>query len=57
MPIRPYFDYLVKKQYVYGYSIFFNINITRININDVKRLTEIAHDVGIVRTTTLTNRR
>jgi MoaA/NifB/PqqE/SkfB family radical SAM enzyme len=46
-PIRPYFDYLIRKQYVYGFSVFFNINITRINIEDVKRLTEIAHDVGI----------
>ena len=46
-PIRSYFDYLIKKRYVYGYSVFFNINITRINIEDVKRLTEIAHDVGI----------
>jgi MoaA/NifB/PqqE/SkfB family radical SAM enzyme len=46
-PIRPYFDYLVKKQYVYDYSVFFNINITRINLDDVKRLTEIAHDNAI----------
>jgi MoaA/NifB/PqqE/SkfB family radical SAM enzyme len=46
-PIRDNFDYLIKKQYVYGFSVFFNINITRINLEDVKRLTEIAHDVGI----------
>jgi len=46
-PIRPYFEYLIKKQYVYGFSVFFNINITRINSEDVRRLTEIAHDVGI----------
>jgi len=46
-PIRPYFDYLIRKQYVYDYSVFFNINITRINLEDVKALTEIAHDVGI----------
>ncbi|MCC6366091.1 MAG: radical SAM protein [Bryobacterales bacterium] len=46
-PIRAYFDYLIKKQYVYGFSVFFNINITRINLEDVKRLTEIAHDNGI----------
>ena len=46
-PIRSYFDYLIKKQYVYGYSVFFNINITRVNLEDVKRLTEIAHDSGI----------
>jgi MoaA/NifB/PqqE/SkfB family radical SAM enzyme len=46
-PIRPYFDYLIKKQYVYGFSVFFNINITRINLYDVIELTKIAHDVGI----------
>jgi MoaA/NifB/PqqE/SkfB family radical SAM enzyme len=46
-PIRPYFDYLVRKQYVYGFSVFFNINITRINLEDVRQLTEIAHDAGI----------
>ena len=46
-PIRPYFDYLIKKQYVYGFSVFLNINITRINLHDVIELTEIAHDVGI----------
>src|SRR6266404_6743462 len=27
-PIRHHFDYLVKKQYSYGYTVFFNINIT-----------------------------
>ncbi len=46
-PILPYFKYLIKKQYVYGFSVFFNINITRINVDDVKRLTEIARDSGI----------
>jgi MoaA/NifB/PqqE/SkfB family radical SAM enzyme len=46
-PIRKNFEYLIKKQYVYGFSVFFNINITRINLADVKELTEIAHDAGI----------
>ena len=46
-PIRPFFDYLIKKQYVYGFSVFLNINITRINLEDVRQLTEIAHDNGI----------
>ena len=46
-PIRRHFDYLIKKQYVYGFSVFFNINITRLNLPDVRELTEIAHDVGI----------
>jgi MoaA/NifB/PqqE/SkfB family radical SAM enzyme len=47
VPVRPYFDYLLKKQYAYSFSVFFNINITRINLDDVKQLTEIAHDSGI----------
>jgi MoaA/NifB/PqqE/SkfB family radical SAM enzyme len=42
-PIRSYFDYLVKKQYRYGYTVFFNINICHNNLDDVKELTEIAH--------------
>jgi MoaA/NifB/PqqE/SkfB family radical SAM enzyme len=46
-PIRSYFDYLIKKQYVYDFSVFLNINITRVNLDDVRRLTEIAHDCGI----------
>jgi len=46
-PIRPYFEYLNKKQYVYGFSVFFNINITRLNLDDVRQLTEMAHDYGI----------
>jgi MoaA/NifB/PqqE/SkfB family radical SAM enzyme len=46
-PIRSYFNYLVKKQYQYGYSVFFNINICRNNLDDVRQLTEIAHDHGI----------
>jgi MoaA/NifB/PqqE/SkfB family radical SAM enzyme len=43
-PIRPYFEYLTKKQYRYGYTVFFNINICRNNLDDVRELTEIAHD-------------
>lgn len=46
-PIWPEFEYLITKQYVYDYSVFFNINITRINLDDVKVLTEVARDVGI----------
>jgi MoaA/NifB/PqqE/SkfB family radical SAM enzyme len=46
-PIRHYFEYLVKKQYSYGYTVFLNINITRRNLDDVVRLTEIAHEYGI----------
>jgi len=46
-PIRPYFDYLVRKQYGYGYIVFFNINICRTNLEDVRQLTEFAHENGI----------
>jgi MoaA/NifB/PqqE/SkfB family radical SAM enzyme len=46
-PVRSYFNYLVKKQYQYGYNVFFNINICRNNMDDVKQLTEIAREHGI----------
>jgi len=48
LPIEPQFRYLVKQQKKYGFIIFFNINICRTNIKDVKMLTEIAHqnDIG-----------
>jgi MoaA/NifB/PqqE/SkfB family radical SAM enzyme len=41
-PIRAQYEYLIKKQYRYGYMVFFNINICRTNLEDVKQLTEIA---------------
>ena len=47
VPIREHFDYLVKKQYKYGYSVFLNINICANNMEDVRQLTELAHDNGI----------
>ena len=31
----------------YGYTVFLNINITRLNLDDVTALTEIAHDANI----------
>lgn len=46
-PVRKYFEYLVKKRYRYGYTVFFNMNICRTNLEDIKELTEIAHDRGI----------
>ncbi len=46
-PIRSYFDYLVKRQRHYGYTVMLNINICRTNIDDVRELTEIAHDNGV----------
>ncbi|MEW5978846.1 MAG: radical SAM protein [Acidobacteriota bacterium] len=47
-PVRSQFDYLIKKQYAYGYVVFLNINICRNNLEDVRELTEIAHDYGII---------
>src|ERR1700753_2113358 len=32
-------QYVLRKQYVYGYMVFFNINICRNNLEDVRRLT------------------
>ncbi len=46
-PIRSYFEYLIRKQYRYGYTVFFNMNICRNNLEDIRHLTEIAHDNGI----------
>jgi MoaA/NifB/PqqE/SkfB family radical SAM enzyme len=46
-PVRQYFDYLIRKQYRYGYTVFFNMNICRTNMDDIKELTEIAHANGI----------
>lgn len=43
-PIRSYFDHLVRRQYRYGYSVFFNMNICRNNMEDIRQLTEIARD-------------
>lgn len=28
-PVRKYFDHLVRKQYRYGYTVFFNMNLTQ----------------------------
>ena len=44
--IRP-FDYLVKSQRRYELLSMLNINITRINMQDVRDLTEIARENGI----------
>jgi MoaA/NifB/PqqE/SkfB family radical SAM enzyme len=46
-PIRASFEYLVKMQYRYGYTVFLNINITRLNLQDVRELTEIGHDLNV----------
>jgi MoaA/NifB/PqqE/SkfB family radical SAM enzyme len=43
-PIRKHFDHLVRRQYRYGYTMFFNINICRNNLDDVRHLTDIARE-------------
>ena len=43
-PIRSYFEHLVKRQYRYGYTVFFNMNICRNNLDDIRQLTEIARE-------------
>jgi MoaA/NifB/PqqE/SkfB family radical SAM enzyme len=43
-PIRKHFDHLVRRQYRYGYTVFFNMNICRNNMDDIRELTEIARE-------------
>jgi MoaA/NifB/PqqE/SkfB family radical SAM enzyme len=45
--IRPNFDYLVRLQSRYGYTVFLSINITRFNLDDVRLLTEFSRRNGI----------
>lgn len=44
VPIQKHVEYLSRKQYVYGAMMFFNINICRNNHEDVRQLTEYAHE-------------
>jgi MoaA/NifB/PqqE/SkfB family radical SAM enzyme len=46
-PIRRNFEHLLKRQCDFGYTVFLNINITRLNMDDALALTEIARDHGI----------
>jgi MoaA/NifB/PqqE/SkfB family radical SAM enzyme len=46
-PIRPYFDYLLANMRRHCYSVFFNVCICRNNMDDVRALTELAHDLDI----------
>jgi hypothetical protein len=43
VPARKNLEYILRKQYVNGYVVFFNINICRSNLEDVRLLTEYAH--------------
>jgi MoaA/NifB/PqqE/SkfB family radical SAM enzyme len=41
-PVQKHIEYLFRKQYIYGYMVFFNINICRNNTDDVRQITEYA---------------
>jgi len=43
-PIRKHFDHLVRRQYRYGYTVFFNMNVCWNNTDDIRKLTEIARE-------------
>ena len=43
-PARANIDRLLRKQYAYGYMVFFNINICRNNLEDVRKITEFARE-------------
>jgi MoaA/NifB/PqqE/SkfB family radical SAM enzyme len=47
IPIKENVDYMVKMQRHYGYTSFLNINITRINLDDVRELTEIGRQYNL----------
>ncbi|MGD1210504.1 MAG: radical SAM protein [Candidatus Acidiferrales bacterium] len=44
IPAQKNLEHILRKQYVYGYMVFLNINICRNNASDVRRLTEYAHE-------------
>ncbi len=44
VPVRKHLEHLLRKQYVYGYMVFFNMNICRNNTQDIRQLTEYARD-------------
>jgi len=47
-PVRENLNYLLNKQYRYGYGVFFNMNICRNNMDDMRQLTEYAHENSLV---------
>jgi MoaA/NifB/PqqE/SkfB family radical SAM enzyme len=44
IPARKNLEHLIRKQYVYGYMVFFNMNICRNNLEDIRLLTEYARE-------------
>src|SRR5215469_5979461 len=47
VPTRKHIDHILRKQHVYGYMVFFNLNICRNNTDDVRQITEFARDSHI----------
>ena len=43
-PVEQNLEHLMRKQHVYGYMVFFNMNICRNNLEDVRRLTDYARE-------------
>jgi hypothetical protein len=44
IPAKKNLEHVMRKQYVYGYMVFFNINVCRNNLEDGRRLTDYAHE-------------
>jgi MoaA/NifB/PqqE/SkfB family radical SAM enzyme len=44
VPAQKNLEYVLRKQYVYDYLVFFNINICRNNLEDVRMITEFARE-------------
>jgi MoaA/NifB/PqqE/SkfB family radical SAM enzyme len=44
VPARANLEYLMRKQYGYGYMVFYNMNICRNNLEDIRRLTGYARE-------------
>ncbi len=42
VPAQNNLEHVLRKQYVYGYMVFFNLNICRNNLEDVRQITEYA---------------
>ena len=44
VPVRENLEHIARKQYVYGYMVFFNMNICRNNLEDIRMLTDYARE-------------
>jgi MoaA/NifB/PqqE/SkfB family radical SAM enzyme len=44
VPVMNNLEHLMRKQYAYGYMVFFNMNICRNNLPDIRQLTEFARE-------------